>query len=263
VSKFARSMFVGLTAALLLVAGCGGSKQAAAPADPVLKSMLETGVLQVGVDATFAPFEYVENGQKTGFDIELVTELAKVMGAKKVEWVDLDFKGLIPGLQAKRFDVIASAMYITEERRKVIEFSDAYYPGGLVIMVKADNKSINGPDDLKGKSVAVQTGTKSVTFLKEKYPEAKLVEVEKNAEMFAQVETSRTDAVVTGKPAAKVYAQKRPGVKVLEKQLTVEEYGLGVRKENPDLVKAINAGLKKLKENGTYQKLIDKWFEGK
>lgn len=263
VSKFAKFMFVGLTAVLFLVAGCGGSKQAAAPADPVLKSMLETGVLQVGVDATFAPFEYVENGQKTGFDIELVTELAKVMGAKKVEWVDLDFKGLIPGLQAKRFDVIASAMYITEERRKAIDFSDAYYPGGLVVMVKADNKSISGPDDLKGKSVAVQTGTKSVTFLKEKYPEAKLVEVEKNAEMFAQVETGRTDAAVTGKPAAKVYAQKRPGVKVLEKQLTVEEYGFGVRKENPDLVKAINAGLKKLKENGTYQKLIDKWFEGK
>lgn len=235
----------------------------AAPSDPVLKSIRETGVFKVGTDATFAPFEFTENGEKKGFDIELVTEIAKLLGAKKVEWVDIDFKGLIPGLQAKHFDMAASAIYITDERKKTVDFSDPYYPGGLVILVKADNQTIKGPEDLKGKKVAVQTGTKSVGFLKEKFPDVKLVEVEKNAEMFLAVETDRADAVVTGKPAAKVYAQKRPVVKVLDKQLTVEEYGFAIRKENPELTKAVNAALKTLKDNGTYQKLVDKWFEGK
>ncbi len=263
----------------LALAGCGQSPTAPAapntpattsqpapspaPADPVLKSIKETGVFKVGTDATFAPFEYMENGQRTGFDIELVTEIAKLLGAKQVEWVDLDFKGLIPGLLAKRFDMAASAIYITDDRKKVVDFSDSYYPGGLVIMVRKDNTAIKGPEDLAGKKVGVQTGTKSVKFLQDNYPTVKLVEVEKNADMFMSVETGRADAVVTGKPAAKLYAQTHPDVKVLDKQLTVEEYGFAIRKENAALTKAVNQALKTVKDNGTYKKLEQKWFEGK
>ena len=265
-----------LTLVLVLgLAGCGRqSSSPSAPSqpsgassdgttDPVLKNIKETGIFKVGTDATFAPFEYVENGQRTGFDIELVTEIAKLLGAKQVEWVDIDFKGLIPGLQAKRFDMAASAIYITDDRKKAVDFSDTYYPGGLVIMVRKDNTSIKGPEDLPGKKVAVQTGTKSVKFLQEKYPTVKLDEVEKNADMFLEAENGRAQAVVTGKPAAKVYAQNHPNVKVLDKQLTVEEYGFAIRKENSDLTRAVNKALQTLKENGAYDKLVQKWFEGK
>ncbi|MCL4424160.1 MAG: transporter substrate-binding domain-containing protein [Firmicutes bacterium] len=255
----------------IVIAGCGGSTAGSnssktsepAATDAVLDAIKKTGVLTVGTDATFAPFEYTENNQMVGFDIDLVREIAKLIGAKDVKFVDIDFKGLIPGLQAKQFDMIASAMYITDERKKVINFSDPYYPGGLVIMVQKDNNTIKGPEDLKGKKIAVQIGTKSVTYLQQNYPEAKLVEVEKNAEMFLELENGRVDAVVTGKPAAKLYVQKRPILKVLDKQLTVEEYGFGIRKEDTEFLKAVNSALKTLKENGTYQKLVDKWFEGK
>lgn len=261
-----------LVVLVIVVTGCGGgssgsssaSKKAEpAASDAVLDAIKKTGVLTVGTDSTFAPFEYTENNQMVGFDIDLVREIAKLIGAKDVKFVDIDFKGLIPGLQAKQFDMIASAMYITDERKKVINFSDPYYPGGLVIMVQKDNNTIKGPEDLKDKKIAVQIGTKSVTYLQQNYPEAKLVEVEKNAEMFLELENGRVDAVVTGKPAAKLYVQKRPVLKVLDKQLTVEEYGFGIRKEDTEFLKAVNNALKTLKENGTYQKLVDKWFEGK
>ena len=128
-------------------------------------------MLRVATDATFPPFEYSENGKRTGFDIELIEAIAKVMN-RKVEWTDIDFKGLIPGLLANRFDVAASAIYITDERRKVVDFTDPYYPGGLVIMTKKGDTSIKGPEDLKGKKVSVQVGTKSVNFLKENFPAA-------------------------------------------------------------------------------------------
>jgi len=217
-------------------------------------------VLRVATDPTFPPFEFSENGKYTGFDIELVESIGKVMG-KKVEWTAIDFKGLIPGLVAKRYDAAVSAIYITDERKKVVDFTDPYYPGGLVIMVKKDNTAITGPESLDGKKVSVQVGTKSVNFLKENFPKVERVEVEKNQEMFNLVEIGRVDAAVTGKPAAKLFAKSRPTVKVLDKQLTVEEYGFAVRKDTPELTKAFNAALAKLKADGTYDKLVRKWFE--
>jgi polar amino acid transport system substrate-binding protein len=216
--------------------------------------------LRVATDATFMPFEFQKDGKLTGFDIELVEAVAEKIG-KKVEWTSIDFKGLIPGMLAKRFDMAVSAIYITDERKKVVDFTDSYYPGGLVMLVKKDNNTIKGPEDLEGKKVSVQVGTKSVAYLQEKFPKVERVEVEKNQEMFSLVEIGRVDAAVTGKPAAKLFAQSRPGVKVIDKQLTVEEYGMAVRKDLPELTKELNGALAKVKADGSYDKLVQKWFE--
>lgn len=215
-------------------------------------------VLRVGTDATFPPMEFTENGKRTGFDVELVEAVGKAMN-RKIEWVDIDFKGLIPGLVSKRFDMAVSAIYITDERKKVVDFTEPYYAGGLVAMVK-DNSPIKTPADLAGKKVTVQVGTKSVSFLGTHYPKAQLVEVEKNQEMFNLVDIGRADAAVTGKPAAYQYVRTRGGLRVLEQQLTTEEYGMALRKDTPELTKAVNAALAKLKADGTYAQIVKKWF---
>ena len=222
----------------------------------------QDNVLRVGTDATFPPMEYVDNGKRTGFDIELVEALAKAIG-KQVEWVDIDFKGLIPGLVSKRFDMAVSAIYITDERKKVVDFTDSYYAGGLVVMVKDSNAGIKKVADLDGKKVSVQVGTKSVGYLTEKHPKVQRVEVEKNQEMFSLVEIGRADAAVTGKPAAFQYVRTRGGMRVLDEQLTTEEYGMAVRKDTPELTKAVNAALVKVKADGTYAALVKKWFPAK
>jgi len=219
----------------------------------------QDNVLRVGTDATFPPMEYVENGKRTGFDIELVEALAKAMG-KQVEWVDIDFKGLIPGLMSKRFDMAVSAIYITDERKKVVDFTDSYYAGGLVAMVKDNNVSIKKLADLDGKKVSVQVGTKSVGYLTEKHPKVQRVEVEKNQEMFNLVDIGRADAAVTGKPAAFQYVRTRGGLRVLDEQLTTEEYGMALRKDTPELTKSVNAALAKLKADGSYAAIVKKWF---
>ncbi len=242
--KLVRRELLALCAVVAL--GCGGLARA-------------QDVIRVGTDATFPPFEYTENGKRTGFDVDLIEAIAKTLN-KKVEWIDIDFKGLIPGLLSKRFDVAASAIYITDERRKVVDFTDPYYPGGLVIMTRKGDTSIKGPEDLKGKKVTVQVGTKSVGFLKDNFPAVERVEVEKNQEMFQLVEIGRADAAVTGKPAAKLYARTRGTLQVLDKQLTVEEYGYAIRKDEPQLLRQFNDALKKLKADGTYQKLVDKYL---
>jgi polar amino acid transport system substrate-binding protein len=216
-------------------------------------------VLRVGTDATFPPMEFVENDKRTGFDIDLVEAMGKAMN-KRIEWVDIDFKGLIPGLVSKRFDMSVSAIYITDERKKVVDFTDSYYAGGLVAMVKDGNTGIKTLKDLNGKKVAVQVGTKSVGYLGTNYPQVQLVEVEKNQEMFNLVDIGRADAAVTGKPAAFQYVRTRGGLHVLEQQLTTEEYGMALRKDTPDLTRAVNAALAKLKADGSYAQIVKKWF---
>ena len=215
--------------------------------------------LRVVTDATFPPMEFVKDGKRTGFDIELVEALGAAMG-RKVEWIDIDFKGLIPALVSKRADLAMSAIYITDERRKVVDFSDPYFAGGLVVLTTKAG-TIKSLKDLDGKKVTVQVGTKSVGYLKDNYPKVERVEVEKNQEMFNLVEIGRADAAVTGKPAAKVFAQAKSALHVLSEQLTTEDYGIAVRKDAPEIRDAVNAALKKIKTDGTYDKLINKWFE--
>jgi len=216
-------------------------------------------VLRVATDATFPPMQFVDNGKLTGFDVELVEALAADMG-KKVEWTQIDFKGLIPGLVSRRYDMAVSAIYITDERRKVVDFGESYYAGGLVMMVKEGNTAIRGPQDLDGKRVTVQVGTKSVSYLKEHFPKVQLVEVEKNDQMFNLVDIGRADAAVTGLPAAYQYVRTRGGLTVLPEQLTTEAYGMAVRKDMPELKKALDASLANLKANGTYDAIVKKWF---
>ncbi|ASL47255.1 Glutamine-binding periplasmic protein [Burkholderia sp. AD24] len=215
-------------------------------------------VLNVATDATFPPMEFTENGARTGFDVDVMNALAKAMG-KRVQWTDIDFKGLIPGLISHRFDAAISGIYITDERAKVVDFTDSYYAGGLVALVKSDSP-VKSVADLNGKKVSVQVGTKSVNFLRDNYPQINRVEVEKNQEMFDLVGIGRADAAVTGKPAAYQFAKTRGGFRVLDKQLTTEAYGIAVRKDEPELKTAFNTALAKIKADGTYAAIVKKWF---
>lgn len=217
-------------------------------------------VLRVGTDATFPPMEFIKDGQRTGFDIELIEAMGKELG-KKVEWVDIGFKGLIPGLISNRFDIAASGIYMTDERRKVVGFTDSYYAGGLAVLVLKDDQTIKTPADLvEGKKVSAQVGTKSIAYLKDHYPAVKVVEVEKNQAMFDLLTIGRVNAAVTGRPAAVEYAKSEPKVRVLEEGLTTELYGFAVRKNDTELAAQLNKALQTLRDNGQYAALTQKWL---
>lgn len=222
-------------------------------------SLAASDTIRIVTDPTFPPMEFTQGGHRTGFDIEITEALAKEMG-KKIEWTDIDFKGLIPAIVSGRADAAQSAIYITDARKEVVDFTDPYYAGGLVVLTKKDGP-IKTLKDLDGKKVSVQVGTKSVKYLQDNYPKVTRVEVEKNEEMFNLVEIGRADAAVTGKPAAKLYAQQHPALTVLPEQITTEEYGIAVSKNEPELTKGFNDALKRIKANGTYKKIVDRWFE--
>ena len=120
----------------------------------------------VGTNAEFPPFEYLEKGEVTGFDIELVNELGKVMDAD-VKVLDMSFDGLLPALQMKKVDLVIAGMTATEERKKTVAFTQPYYTASQVIIVKEGNNSIKSFDDLKGKKVAVMLGFTGDTIVSE------------------------------------------------------------------------------------------------
>jgi polar amino acid transport system substrate-binding protein len=242
--KFRNALFTGLMAASMTIfSGVGHAA---------------SDTIRIVTDATFPPMEMTVDGKRTGFDIELTEALAKAMG-KRIAWTDIDFKGLIPAVLSGRADAAVSAIYITPERKKAVDFTDSYYAGGLVVLTKKDS-SVKTLKDLDGKRVTVQVGTKSVNYLQEHYPLVHRVEVEKNQEMFNLVEIGRADAAVTGRPAAQYYVRARPGLRVVEPALTTEEYGIAVRRDQPELTKALNAALDKIKADGTYDQILKKWF---
>ncbi len=221
--------------------------------------ILKSGVIKVGNDATYAPFEYRNfKNEIVGFDIDLLKELVKEMGNLKLEIIDTAWDGIIPGLLSKKYDMIMSAMTITEERAKKVTFSDPYFETGQVIVVAKDRDDIKTVKDLEGKVIAVQLGTTG-DFAASKIKGAKIKRFDTIDKAYFEVMLGRADAVVNDL-AQSAYGIKRFPLKIVGKPFTVEYYGIAMRKEDKDLHKAVNAALKKLKENGTYDKIYEKWF---
>ena len=244
-------------AASLALAGCGGSPNAASSG-----SGSGDKVLRVGTNADFAPFEFQDEGGKEyqGFDMDLIRAVAKEMGYT-ADIQNLNFDGLIPAIGSKNIDVAVSGMTINDERKEKVLFSDPYYKSGLTIVVKKDNTAINKFKDLEGKKVAVQIGTTSAEEVK-KIPNVEVKEFNSSADTFMELKAGGVDAVVNDRPVNDYYILKsgEKDVRTLDELLTSEDYGIAMAKDNTELQKKINDALKKLKDNGEYDKIYAKWF---
>ncbi len=225
-----------------------------------LSRIKKAGVLKVGADTTYPPFEWIntQTGKPQGFDVDLANLIAKKLGVK-AEIISTAWDGIIPALKAGKFDVIISAMTITDERKKEIDFSDPYYDSGQIIAVRKDNTTIHGPEDLSGKVVGVQTGTTGEIAAK-KIKGAIIKEYPDIQYAFTDLEKGRIDAVINDFPVSAYYAKGHPDVKLVGKLFTKEQYGIALRKDETDLKEAINKILKEIKSDGEYDQIFEKWF---
>ena len=228
---------------------------------------LSSGVMAqryvVGTNASFPPFEYVEDGEIVGFDIDLVKEIAELQGFE-VEFRDISFDSLIPGLASGSLDIVAAGMTITEERKEVVAFSDPYYSANQSVLVHQDSEEdltvLFGDND-----IGVQTGTTGDSWVREKLIDPDILTGElRNYDSYVFVirdlANENIEAAVLDKPVAETYSKDNP-VKVVAEVITGEEYGIAVGKNNQELQEEINAGLAKVIENGTMDELIEKYFE--
>ena len=214
--------------------------------------------IYVGTNAEFPPFEYLEDGKITGFDMDLVQEIGKLVDAD-IKIVDMAFDGLLPALQMKKVDLVIAGMTANEERMKTVSFTQPYYTASQVIIVKEGNTSIKSFDDLKGRRVGVMLGFTGDMVVSE----IDGVKIERFNAAYAGIMALKADkieAVVLDSEPAKNYVAQNKGSVLADADAEQEEYAIAVRKNDKALLEKVEKALSELKENGTYDKLIQKYF---
>lgn len=217
--------------------------------------------LIVATDTAFVPFEFKQGNQYVGFDIDLWAAIAKEIN---VEYTlkPMDFSGIIPALQTRGVDLALAGITITDERKKAIDFTDGYYRSGLLVMVRNNEDNIKGIDDLNGKVVAVKSGTGSVDYAKANIKSKDLRQFPNIDNAYMELATNRADAVLHDTPNILyfIHTAGKGRFKAVGSSIEAQQYGIALPKGSDELKGKINAALKTLKDNGTYNQIYKKWF---
>ncbi|AII15095.1 amino acid ABC transporter, periplasmic arginine/lysine/histidine-binding protein [Campylobacter iguaniorum] len=223
-------------------------------------SLSNAADLRVGTNAAYPPFEFINDQNKiAGFDIDLVDALSKKIGFT-YEIVNMSFDGLIPALKAGKIDAIAAAMSATPDRVKAVDFTKAYYITENLFIKKAGDNAINSKADLNGKKIAVQLGTVQEIAARE----LKGAKVMANEDIFAAImalKNSKVSAVLVDSSIGYGYLKKNPDLaEFLKEPDGSEGFSLAFDKnKKTDLIAKINAAVDELKQDGAYDKLLEKY----
>jgi len=232
-------------------------------------SAKEWKTIRIGTEGAYPPFNYVENNEIKGFDIDIAKALCEKM---KVECtvVAQDWDGIIPALLAGKYDAIVASMSITEERQKQINFSKKYYKTPATFVVPKDSKITDtSPGSLKGKVLGAQASTIHSNYLEDIYAKAG-AEVKlygKQDEANLDLANGRLDAILADKVVLLEWLNSKDGgcCKFTGAEYTDPKYfgegvGVGLRKDNPELVTMFNKAIDEILADGTYKKINDKYF---
>jgi len=252
-----------LVATVVALAGCSSSGTSTTEEKPTADlKLVEEGTLLVGSDTSFPPFESMNGDVAEGFDVDLVAAIAKENGLES-KFMTEGFDTLIPTLKAGgKFDIIASGMTITDERKQEIDFSDPYIDSNQSIAVRTDF-TYTDESSFAGKKVGCQAGTTGLDWATEnlKPKGAEIVEFKTATDALSALQAGNVDGVVNDLPVTAALVKDPAKGLVIAKEIpTGEQYGFAVSKDNPELLKAINDGLAKVKESGEYDTIYEKWF---
>jgi polar amino acid transport system substrate-binding protein len=253
----------------VLLAGLAAGGALAAPrlafADDTLAEIKKKGEMVVATEMQFPPFDISDNGVYKGVDRELIDAVAKEMGVK-VSYLDLPWTSVLPGLEAKKFDLCIAPVTITKERMKRYAFTVPIADATAALMKRADDKSINKPEDIGGKTIGGQKGTSQLAQIKA-YAESKGLKIDvkeyvDNNQSYADLAAQRIDAAVNSLPNLAYAAAQRPDTfaVVLPPFGQPTYFSWVARLDDKTLVDAVNAALVKIEADGTMAKVQKTWF---
>ncbi len=217
------------------------------------------GILTMGTNAAFPPYEFYDGDDIVGIDAEIAELLAEKLGLT-LEIMDMDFSTIVTSVQTGGVDIGLAGMTVTEERLENVNFTDSYATGVQVIIVKEDS-DIASVDDLEGKLIGVQEGTTGHEYCAEDYGEENVLAYTNGATAVQNLVQGAVDCVVIDEQPALSFVEANEGLKILDTEYVIEDYAAAVSKENTALLDALNAALKELKEDGSIQAILDKYIK--
>lgn len=234
---------------LLLTAGCSNSNNTG-----------KSEEFQYAMSGLYKPFNFTEDGELTGFDVEIGQALADKMGMEPVP-ITNPWETIIQALLAEKYDAIIGSMSITEERLETVDFSNPYYRSGAQIFVATDNDTISSADDLKGKKIGVVKASIYLDHAMNLTDEDNVVQYDSDITALTDINTGRLDAVITDKMVGfQVMKEDAMEIKDVGELLSLDEQAIAVRKDDKDFLEKVNKALAEIIEDGTYDEISEKWF---
>lgn len=230
-----------------------------------LEKVKAAGKLVIGIEGTYPPFTYHnDDGSLAGLDVELGTALAEKLGVE-VEFQEAAWDSLLIGIDSGRFDTVINSVSITDERAEKYDFSDPYYYEARRVVVRADDDSIQAPEDLNGKKIATNATNAFLPWYEEQG--AEIVGVDTSAEAIDLVLSGRADFLGTNVPVLNAYLDEHPDAKDKLKEAFVipnseDVIAIPVRKGETEFLDAINAALAELRADGTLKAISEKYLGG-
>ena len=263
------------SAMMLSLAACGGSASTetvsseaasseaasseAASADAAAVTTVNAGKLTMSTNAAFPPYEMTtDTGDFEGIDIEVAGAIAKKLGLE-LQVDDMDFDAALLAAQNGKSDMVMAGVTVTDERLKVMDFSDTYAEGIQSIIVPEDS-DIATADDLSGKAIGTQRGTTGYIYCTDDFGEENVIAYDDGLTAVQALNNGQVDAVVIDNAPAQEFVAANPGLKILDTAYAQEDYAIGVAKGNTQLLDAINGALEELQADGTLQAIVDKYI---
>ncbi|MBQ2317925.1 MAG: transporter substrate-binding domain-containing protein [Lachnospiraceae bacterium] len=240
----------------VLLGGCGAKNQTSKVEGAVASE--EKTTLIMATNATFPPYEYVENNEYEGIDIEIAQAIADELGLELVI-EDVEFGSIIAGVESGKFDMGMAGMTVTEERLQNVNFSDTYATAVQSVIVP-EGSTIASIDDLSSDmKIGVQQDTTGDIYASDDYGDA-VVRYKNGADAVQALVTGKVDCVIIDNEPAKAYVAANEGLVILDSAYAEEEYAICIAKENEELLTDINGALAKLKADGTIDAIVTKYI---
>ncbi|WP_026010902.1 transporter substrate-binding domain-containing protein [Paenibacillus sp. OSY-SE] len=262
--KFVKAALL-LTVLSIALAACGSKAAQDANAANALEQIKKAGKIRVGLMGTYAPYNFLNDKHEVdGFDADVAKAVAKRLGVE-VEFITGEFSGLIEGLQKDKYDALVSQVTITEDRKQKMDFSTPYVKNAVNVLVKSDNTTIEKLEDFKDKKIGVGLGTNDEKYLRDvAMPKVGTFEIATYNDVITSLQdlnVGRIDATINNVFAIKPLIEKNHfDVKAVGEPIKEDFAGIAIRKNNPELLDAINKALAEMKSDGTFKEIFQKWF---
>ncbi|NQX68790.1 transporter substrate-binding domain-containing protein [Paenibacillus alba] len=231
----------------------------------LLETIKKNGKIRIGLMGTYAPYNFLNDKKEVdGFDADVAKQVAKRIGVQ-AEFITGEFSGLIEGLQKDKYDALISQVTITDDRKKTMDFSTPYIKNSVSIVVKADNTTIKSLEDFKGKKIGVGLGTNDEKYLREvALPKVGNFEIPTYNDVITSLtdlNVGRIDATINNMFAIQPLVEKNNfKIKAVGQPIKEDFAGIAIRKNNQELLDALNKALDDMKTDGTFKEIFKKWF---